>query len=147
MPQSFAEVVALFDKHREALIRSHLWSHLHLVHFEPGRIEFRPAEGAPRDLANRLGQLLSEWTGIALGRSRSPRPRASRPCASRRSGATRDLRNEVAQPPVGSGGARDLSRGHDRRGPGAVRGGGARGGRASLGRIPRTKPSTEEDGV
>jgi DNA polymerase III subunit gamma/tau len=36
---------------------------LHLVHFEPGRIEFRPAQGAPRDLANRLGQLLGEWTG------------------------------------------------------------------------------------
>jgi DNA polymerase-3 subunit gamma/tau len=33
------------------------------VHFEPGRIEFRPAQDAPRDLANRLGQLLSEWTG------------------------------------------------------------------------------------
>jgi DNA polymerase-3 subunit gamma/tau len=63
MPQSFADVVALFDRRREAVIRSHLWSHLHLVHFEPGRIEFRPAAGAPRDLANRLGQLLGEWTG------------------------------------------------------------------------------------
>jgi DNA polymerase-3 subunit gamma/tau len=63
MPQSFEEVVALFDKRREAVLRSHLAAHLHLVYFEPGRIEFRPAEGAPRDLANRLGQLLSEWTG------------------------------------------------------------------------------------
>jgi DNA polymerase-3 subunit gamma/tau len=63
MPQSFGEVVALFDKRREAVLRSHLAAHLHLVHFEPGRIEFRPAPGAPRDLANRLGQLLSEWTG------------------------------------------------------------------------------------
>jgi DNA polymerase-3 subunit gamma/tau len=63
MPQSFDEVVALFDKRREAVLRSHLAAHLHLVHFEPGRIEFRPAQGAPRDLANRLGQLLGEWTG------------------------------------------------------------------------------------
>jgi DNA polymerase III subunit gamma/tau len=63
LPQSYAEVVALFDRRREALFRAHLWSHLHLVHFEPGRIEFRPAAGAPRDLANRLGQLLGEWTG------------------------------------------------------------------------------------
>ena len=63
VPQSFPEVIALFDKRREALIRSHLWSHVHLVTFEPGRIEFRPEETAPRDLANRLGQLLSEWTG------------------------------------------------------------------------------------
>ena len=45
MPQSFAEVVALFDKRREAVLRSHLAAHLHLVHFEPGRIEFRPADG------------------------------------------------------------------------------------------------------
>ena len=63
MPQSFDEAVALFDKRREPVLRSHLMTHLHLVHFEPGRIEFRPAPGAPRDLANRLGQLLGEWTG------------------------------------------------------------------------------------
>ena len=63
MPQNFVELIALFDKRREALIRSHLWSHVHLVAFEPGRIEFRPQEAAPRDLANRLGQLLGEWTG------------------------------------------------------------------------------------
>ena len=63
MPQNFAELIALFDQRREALIRSHLWSHVHLVAFEPGRIEFRPQEAAPRDLANRLGQLLGEWTG------------------------------------------------------------------------------------
>jgi DNA polymerase III subunit gamma/tau len=63
LPQSFAEVVALFDRRREGLLRSHLSSHVHLVAFEPGRIEFRPADGAPRDLANRLGQLLGEWTG------------------------------------------------------------------------------------
>jgi DNA polymerase-3 subunit gamma/tau len=63
-PQSFAEIVALFERRREMLLRSHLISHVHLVSFEPGRIEFRPAESAPRDLANRLGQLLGEWTGI-----------------------------------------------------------------------------------
>ena len=62
LPRSFAEVIALFDKRREAVIRSHLWSHVHLVAFEPGRIEFRPEAAAPRDLANRLGQLLGEWT-------------------------------------------------------------------------------------
>ena len=62
-PQSFLEVLDLFDKHREALLRSHLWSHVHLVSFEPGRIEFRPTALAPRDLANKLGQLLGEWTG------------------------------------------------------------------------------------
>src|SRR5206468_11414383 len=58
MPQNFGEVIALFDQRREALIRSHLWSHVHLVAFGPGRIEFRPQEAAPRDLANRLAPLL-----------------------------------------------------------------------------------------
>jgi DNA polymerase III subunit gamma/tau len=63
MPQNFAEVVALFDRRREALLRSHLFANVHLVRFEAGRIELRPTEGAPRDLANRLGKLLSDWTG------------------------------------------------------------------------------------
>jgi DNA polymerase-3 subunit gamma/tau len=61
-PQDFREVIALFDAHREALLRSHLWAHCHLVNFEPGRIELRLTPEAPRELPNRLGQLLSEWT-------------------------------------------------------------------------------------
>jgi DNA polymerase III subunit gamma/tau len=99
MPQSFAEIVALFDKRREPLLRSHLWSHLHLVHFEPGRIEVRPASGAPRDLTNRLGQLLSEWTGnrwlIAISEAEGEptlRERDER--------RERDLRNEVTSHPL-----------------------------------------------
>ena len=63
LPQSFLEVVALFDRKREALLRSHLFANVHLVRFESGRIELRPTEGAPRDLANRLGKLLGDWTG------------------------------------------------------------------------------------
>jgi DNA polymerase III subunit gamma/tau len=62
-PQSFADVIALFDQHREAVLRTHLFANVHLVHFESGRIELRPTEAAPRDLSNRLGQLLSQWTG------------------------------------------------------------------------------------
>ncbi len=99
MPQSFAEVIALFDKRREALLRSHLWSDVHLVHFEPGRIEVRPAPSAPRDLTNRLGQLLSEWTGsrwlIAVSES------AGDPTLrEQEEGRQRDLRNEVTSHPL-----------------------------------------------
>jgi len=99
VPQSFAEVVALFEKRREAVIRSHLWSHTHLVSFEPGRIEFRPAEGAPRDLANRLGQLLSEWTGIRwmIAVSEAEGEPTLREQEDRRE---RELRNEVAIHPL-----------------------------------------------
>jgi DNA polymerase III subunit gamma/tau len=62
-PQSFAQVVELFEKNHEALLRAQLWAHVHLVHFEQGRIELRPTEAAPRDLPNKLGTLLSQWTG------------------------------------------------------------------------------------
>ncbi len=99
MPQSFAEVIALFDKRREALLRSHLWSDVHLVHFEPGRIEVRPGSGAPRDLANRLGQLLSEWTGsrwlIAVSEAEgAPTLREQE------EDRERELRNEVTSHPL-----------------------------------------------
>ncbi|HXP12400.1 MAG TPA: DNA polymerase III subunit gamma/tau, partial [Stellaceae bacterium] len=62
-PQSFLDVIKLFEQHREALLRSHLYNDVHLVHFESGRIELRPEPTAPRDLPNRLGQMLSQWTG------------------------------------------------------------------------------------
>jgi DNA polymerase-3 subunit gamma/tau len=60
---SFAAVVALLGERREAILQAHLKNNVHLVRFEPGRIEIRPDEHAPRTLANRLGALLSEWTG------------------------------------------------------------------------------------
>jgi DNA polymerase-3 subunit gamma/tau len=63
-PQNFAELVTLFDTKREALLRAHLWAHVHLVDFQPGRIEFRKAAAAPDNLANRVSQLLGEWTGM-----------------------------------------------------------------------------------
>jgi DNA polymerase-3 subunit gamma/tau len=64
MPQSFDEVLALFEKHGEVITRAQLRSQAHLVAFEPPRIEFRPADNAPKDLSSRLGQRLSEWTGV-----------------------------------------------------------------------------------
>ena len=99
MPQSFAEVLALFEERREAVLRAHLLSHCHLVHFEPGRIELRPADGAPRDLANRLGQLLSEWTGtrwlIAISEAEGEPTLRQQEAAH-----ARELRNEVAGHPL-----------------------------------------------
>jgi DNA polymerase-3 subunit gamma/tau len=63
-PQSFEEALALFDRHRESVLRSHLYGSVHLVAFEPGRIELRLGGAAPRDLPNRVGQLLQQWTGL-----------------------------------------------------------------------------------
>ncbi len=62
-PQSFAETVALLAERKEAILHALLWSKAHPVAFEPGRIEFHPAEGAPANLAHRLGAKLTELTG------------------------------------------------------------------------------------
>jgi DNA polymerase-3 subunit gamma/tau len=99
VPQSFAETIALFDTRREALIRAHLWSHVHLVSFQPGRIEFRKDAGAPDNLANRVSQLLSEWTGtrwLVAYSEEAGAPTLAEVEAQRESA----LRNEVASHPL-----------------------------------------------
>ncbi|MEE8516164.1 MAG: DNA polymerase III subunit gamma/tau [Alphaproteobacteria bacterium] len=63
MPASFTDVVELFNAKREAVLHTHLVNDIGLVRFEPGRIEFSPGANAPRNLANRLGEMLSAWTG------------------------------------------------------------------------------------
>jgi DNA polymerase-3 subunit gamma/tau len=64
LPQTFEEVLALADKNREAMLRTHLVSDVRIVHFEVGRIEFNPGPGAPRDLAGRLAGFLNGNTDI-----------------------------------------------------------------------------------
>jgi DNA polymerase-3 subunit gamma/tau len=56
-------VVALFETRREARLVHHLMHHVHEVRCEAGLIEFRPEPKAPPDLAPRLSELLSQWTG------------------------------------------------------------------------------------
>jgi DNA polymerase-3 subunit gamma/tau len=62
-PKSFTEVVALFETKREARLVNYLMHHVHEVRCEPGLIEFRPEPQAPPDLAHRLSECLSRWTG------------------------------------------------------------------------------------
>jgi DNA polymerase-3 subunit gamma/tau len=100
MPQSFAEVVALFDKRREAVIRSHLREHVHLISFEPGRIEFRPSDGAPSNLANRISQLLGEWTGERWLVARSEAAPGEPTLREQEELRERDMRNEVMRHPL-----------------------------------------------
>ena len=100
MPQSFAEVVALFDKRREAVIRSHLREHVHLIAFEPGRIEFRPADGAPSNLANRISQMLGEWTGERWLVARSEAAPGEPTLREQEERCSSDLRNEVVRHPL-----------------------------------------------
>jgi DNA polymerase-3 subunit gamma/tau len=99
MPQSFAEVVALFDTRREAVIAAHLKANVRLVSFEPGRIEIRPTDAAPSNLTNQLGALLGEWTGsrwiVAVSQAEGAPTLAE--AEARRESA---LRNEVAANPL-----------------------------------------------
>ena len=97
VPQSFDEVIALFDKRREALIRSHLWAHLHLVHlsrpieFRPGRMR-RGSRQPARPAVERVDRNPLAYSGFR-SRGRAEPARAG--------GATRrDLRNEVAGHPL-----------------------------------------------
>jgi DNA polymerase III subunit gamma/tau len=99
MPQSFAEVLALFETHGEVITRAQLRSQVHLVAFEPRRIEFRLADGAPRDLSNRLMQRLGEWTGVqwAVAVSQAPgAPTLEQQEESRDS----EMKSQVAQHPL-----------------------------------------------
>jgi len=98
-PQSFLEVIELFDQRREAVIAAHLKANVRLVSFEPGRIEIRPTEAAPSNLTNQLGQLLGEWTGtrwiVAISQAEGA-PTMAEEEARRAS----DLRHEVAADPL-----------------------------------------------
>ncbi len=63
IPASFAALVALVEQKREAILHANLTNNVHMVRYEPGSLEFRPAPQAPKNLAGQLQSLLSEWTG------------------------------------------------------------------------------------
>jgi len=60
---SFRDVTALVAECREAMLHAHLVHSVHVVRFAPPVIELRPQPEAPKDLAARLGGLLTEATG------------------------------------------------------------------------------------
>jgi len=62
-PETFEAVVELADRKRDAKLRTALEMFVHLVRFEPGRIEFSLADGAPGDLVQDLSVKLKDWTG------------------------------------------------------------------------------------
>lgn len=63
MPGSFEAVVQLALDNREMLLATALRQDVHLIHYEPGRMSFRPSAGAPDDLAKRLRAFLAAMTG------------------------------------------------------------------------------------
>ncbi len=59
----YRALVALAGERREPRVYADLYNFVHLVRFEPGRLEFRADARAARDLSNRLSGLLATWTG------------------------------------------------------------------------------------
>ncbi len=64
MPETFEEVAELLGKDRETTgLAMQVKNYMHLVKYEPGRIEFRPARGAGSDLSTKLIKALNGLTG------------------------------------------------------------------------------------
>ena len=63
MPQSFVELVALFEKKHEGVIGKYLFDDVSLVAFKPGAVSFKPVGNIPATLPSRAKNLLETWTG------------------------------------------------------------------------------------
>ena len=72
--ESFAELMDLARDKRDPQLCHHLRCDVHLVSFEPGRIELRTTQEAPRDLLGSLTKKLREWTGERWVVSHSEKP-------------------------------------------------------------------------
>ena len=60
---TFEHVVDLIRRHRDAKLLIDVETGIRLANYQPGRIEFVPADNAPADLSQRLGSRLQAWTG------------------------------------------------------------------------------------
>jgi len=60
---SFDHVVDLIRANRDVKLLVEVEGYIQLASYQPGRIEFVPADDAPADLAQRLGASLQRWTG------------------------------------------------------------------------------------
>ncbi len=60
---TFDHVVELIRANRDVKLLVEVETTLRLATYQPGRIEFTPTEKAPRDMAQRLGTRLQQWTG------------------------------------------------------------------------------------
>ena len=61
---TFESVLEIIRKFRDMKLLIDVENSIRLGSYMPGRIEFTPTKDAPKDLAQRLGQLLQSWTGF-----------------------------------------------------------------------------------
>ena len=95
----FESVVAFVREMKEPILETNLRNNVHLVSFEPGRIELRLDENAAGDLPNRLSALLREGTGSPWVVSISPADGALT-LNEQMASAERDRRAEIEQHPL-----------------------------------------------
>ncbi|MBL4601894.1 MAG: DNA polymerase III subunit gamma/tau [Emcibacteraceae bacterium] len=62
-PRTFAELVKLFEKMGDPDIAFQLNDNVHLVSYDVGRIDIRPNDRVPKNLAGRMSTDLKQWTG------------------------------------------------------------------------------------
>ncbi|MBR9764502.1 MAG: DNA polymerase III subunit gamma/tau [Rhodobacteraceae bacterium] len=96
---TFEHVVELIRANRDVKLLVEVETGVRLIAYRPGRIEFSPAPGAPKDLAQRLGATLQRWTGnrwvVILGNE----PGAET-VAEKRDAKTREIHAEAAAHPL-----------------------------------------------
>ncbi len=61
-PATFEQVAELAGQKRAGILRANVINNMHLVHFEPGRIDVRLGDRAPRELPYELASFLTEHT-------------------------------------------------------------------------------------
>ena len=61
--ETLDDIVALLNHHKETVLAYEIYHHCHLVKMKKGRIEFRQAKAAMRNIANELKTLLPKLTG------------------------------------------------------------------------------------
>ena len=61
--KTLEDVVSVLETQNEVLLASQVYQYVHLVKLEQGRLEIRPEEEAPANLAQNLGQALSRIAG------------------------------------------------------------------------------------
>lgn len=62
-PESFEELVKLFETKGDPDIAFQLNDNVHLVSYDVGRVDIRPNDRVPKNLASRMSSELKKWTG------------------------------------------------------------------------------------
>src|SRR3546814_12549555 len=71
VPESFAAAVALVREQGEGILANHLMDDVHLVRYEPGRVELRVTDAAPANLDRKsVGSGQSVAVSVDLGGGR-----------------------------------------------------------------------------